>query len=41
MKQIVPYLITALVAILAVKVLYPKVQPLLAKVPLVGSFFPA
>ena len=41
MKKFVPYLITGLVAILAVKVLYPMVQPTLAKVPLVGGFFKA
>ena len=41
MKKFVPYLITAAVAILAVKVVYPMVQPVLAKVPLVGGFFQA
>jgi hypothetical protein len=41
MKNITPYLITALVAIIAVKVVYPLVQPYLAKVPVVGSFFVA
>jgi len=34
-------LITAVVAILAVKVVYPLVQPTLAKVPFVGNYFTA
>ena len=41
MKKYLPYLITAVVAIVAVKVVYPMVQPQLAKLPLVGSFFVA
>ncbi len=41
MKKFVPYLITGLVAIVAVKVLYPILQPYAAKVPLVGGFFKA
>ena len=41
MKKYVPYLITGLVAIIAVKVFYPKVQPMLAKLPLIGGLFPA
>ena len=41
MKKFVPYLITAAIAIVAVKVLYPMVQPYAAKLPLVGSFFTA
>jgi hypothetical protein len=41
MKKYIPYLITGVVAIVAVKVLYPMIQPQLAKLPLVGSFFPA
>ena len=41
MKKYLPYLITALVAIVAVKVIYPLAQPYLAKLPVVGSFFTA
>ena len=41
MKNITPYLITALVAIIAVKVVYPAAQPHLAKLPVVGIFFTA
>ena len=41
MKKIVPYLITAAIAVVAVKVLYPMIQPLLSKTPLVGKFFAA
>ena len=41
MKKYVPYLITALVAVIAVKVIYPKVQPTLAALPLIGVLFPA
>jgi len=41
MKKFIPYLITAGVAIVAVKVVYPLVQPYLAKIPVVGSFFAA
>jgi hypothetical protein len=41
MKKYLPYLITAAVAIVAVKVLYPLVQPTLAKIPGIGSFFAA
>ena len=41
MEKFLPYLITAGVAILAVKVVYPLVQPQLAKLPIVGSFFVA
>lgn len=41
MKKIVPYLITAAVAIIAVKVVYPTLQPQLAKLPVVGSWFTA
>jgi len=40
-NKIVPYLITALVAIVAVKVVYPMIQPQLAKLPLVGGYFAA
>jgi len=41
MKKYIPYLITAVVAIVAVKIVYPMVQPQLAKLPLVGGFFAA
>lgn len=41
MKKFVPYLITGLVAIVAVKVVYPYVQPYLAKLPVIGSIFAA
>ena len=41
LKNYLPYVITAVIAIVAVKVLYPKVQPMLAGLPVVGSFFPA
>lgn len=41
MKKYVPYLITALVAIVAVKVVYPMIQPYAAKLPLVGGLFKA
>ncbi|MEI7807960.1 MAG: hypothetical protein WCJ07_05700 [Verrucomicrobiota bacterium] len=41
MKKYVPYLITAAVAIVAVKIVYPMVQPHLAKLPVVGSWFTA
>jgi hypothetical protein len=41
MKKLVPYLITAGVAIVAVKFIYPLAQPYLAKIPVVGSFFTA
>ena len=41
LKKALPYLITAGVAILAVKVVYPMIQPKLAALPVVGSFFPA
>ena len=41
MKKFLPYLITAGVAIVAVKVLYPLAQPYLAKLPLVGGLFVA
>ena len=41
MKKYVPYLITAVVAIVAVKMVYPVIQPHLAKLPVVGSFFTA
>jgi hypothetical protein len=36
-----PYLITALIAIVAVKIVYPMVQPMLAKLPVVGNWFMA
>ena len=41
MKKYVPYIITGIIAIIAVKVVYPKAQPFLAKLPLVGSLFAA
>ena len=41
MKKFVPYLITAAIAIVAVKVLYPMVQPYAAKLPVIGNFFTA
>lgn len=41
MKKYLPYLITAAVAIIAVKLVYPMVQPYLAKVPVVGNYFVA
>lgn len=41
MPSIKNILITALVAVVAVKVVYPMIQPVLAKVPGVGSFFTA
>jgi len=41
MKKFIPFLITAVIAIVAVKVVYPIVQPSLAKLPLNGGFFPA
>ena len=41
MKKYLPYLITAVISILAVKVLYPIAQPYLAKIPVVGSYFAA
>jgi hypothetical protein len=41
MKKYLPYVITGVVAIIAVKVLYPMVQPQLAKLPVVGSYFVA
>jgi|GEM_PF-5059557 len=41
MKKFIPYLITAAVAVVAVKVVYPMIQPQLAKLPVVGSYFAA
>jgi len=41
MKKFIPYLITAAVAVVAVKVIYPMIQPQLAKLPVVGSYFVA
>jgi hypothetical protein len=41
MKKYIPYIVTAVVAIVAVKIIYPKVQPYLAQIPGVGSFFTA
>ena len=41
MKKYLPYLMTGVIAIVAVKVIYPMVQPQLAKLPLVGSYFVA
>lgn len=41
LKKLSPYLITAAVAIIAVKVIYPMVQPQLAKLPVVGGWFTA
>lgn len=41
MKKYMPWIMTAIIAIVAVKVVYPLVQPYLAKLPLVGSFFSA
>jgi len=41
MKKYLPYIITAVVAIIAVKVVYPMVQPQLAKLPVIGSYFAA
>ena len=41
MKKIIPYVITAVIAIIAVKVVHPKVQPTLAGLPLIGGLFAA
>jgi hypothetical protein len=35
------YLITGVIAIIVVKVFYPLIQPTLAKIPVVGGYFPA
>jgi hypothetical protein len=40
-KNLIAWGIIGLVSIVAVKVLYPLVQPTLAKIPVVGSYFPA
>ena len=37
MKKFVPYLITAVVAIVAVVYVFPKVRPFLQKLPVVGA----
>lgn len=41
LKKYMPLIITAVVAIVAVKVIYPMIQPTLAKLPVVGSYFTA
>ena len=41
MKKYLPYLITAVISIVAVKVLYPIAQPWLAKIPVIGQYFAA
>ena len=41
LKKLIPYLVIGLVAIVAVKVVYPMIQPTLAKIPVIGSWFAA
>jgi hypothetical protein len=40
-KNFIAWGVIALVAIIAVKVVYPLVQPTLAKIPVVGNWFTA
>lgn len=40
-KNFIAWGVIALVAVIAVKIVYPAVQPYLAKIPVVGNFFTA